>query len=218
MKKIINLHLNVFIGNLFPFLKVRDLLSVFLLVSFFLFIPVSRAQNLQVTWQKSLEYLKNDWTSNCIGDLRQLKLVNYIYKGEIKSEKDKFRVIEALYSDKAPFVSVLSDVVISDTTFTDTDITIHQKIYPSFEIVTVRQMVDAGKLTKDSIAMLKKQLYKNVAIGFGYLEMEWSYKGKIFRSWGIIPKDGIPTDPITSRLHTSGKTITKSRGFSCEKH
>ncbi len=196
---------------------VRGLISVFLLVSLFLFVPVSRAQNSQATWQKFLEYLKNNGTSNCVGDLTQLKLLDYTYKGEIKSEKDKSRVIEAMYSDKAPFVSVLSDVVISDTTVTDTDTTIHQKIYPSFEIVTVRQMVDTGKLTGDSIAMLKKRLYRNVEIGFGYLEMEWSYKGKKFRSMGIIPKDGIPVDPITACLHTGGKTITNGRKFANEK-
>ncbi|MDD3038305.1 hypothetical protein [Bacteroides sp.] len=187
-------------------------ISIFLLASLFLFVPVSHTQNSQTTCQKFLEYL-NDWTSNCVGDLNHLKLVNYTYKGEIKSEKNKSRVIEAIYSDKAPFVSVLSDLVISDTTFTDTDIKIQQKIYPNFEIVTVRQMVDGGKLTEDSIAMLKKRLYKNVGIGDGYLEMDWSYKGKKYRSLGIIPNDGIPVDPITSGLRTGGKTIINSRNF-----
>lgn len=202
-----------------PFKKngVRDVLSVLFLASFFLFAPVSRAQNSPVTWQKHLEYLKNDATKDYMGDLRQLKLLKYTYKGEIRSEKDKSRVIEATYSDKAPIVSVLSNLVISDTTYTDTDITIHQKRYPEFEIMTIRQMVDAGKLTEDSIAMLKQQLYKNVGIGFGYLELDWSYKGKRFRSLGIIPNDGIPVDPITSGLSTGGNTIINSRNFSNKK-
>ena len=103
----------------------------------------------------ALEYMKNDTAKDWMGDLKHLKLLKYTYKGKIKSEKDKYSVIEATYSDKAPAVSMLPNLVISDTTYTETDMTIHQKIYPQFKIVTVRQMVDAGKLTEDSIAMLK---------------------------------------------------------------
>lgn len=126
-----------------------------------------------------------------MGDLSQLKLLKYTYKGEIRSEKDKYRVIEALFSDKVPIVSVLSNLVISDTTYTDTDITIHRKIYSEFEIVTVRQVVDAGKLTEGSIAVIKQRIYEKTGIGSGYLESDWSYKGKIFRSLGIMQNDSI---------------------------
>lgn len=190
---------------------VRNVLSIFFWMSLFLFAPVIHAQESQPIWQKYLEYLKNDAAKDCMGDLKQLKLLKYTYKGEIKSEKDKNRVVEAAYSDKAPAVSVLSNLVISDTTYTQTDRMIRQKIYPEFKIVTVRQMVDAGKLTEDSIAKLKQRLYENVNIGFGYVKLDWSYKGKKFSTLGIIPDDGIPVDPITSSLSTGGKTITEGR-------
>lgn len=191
--------------------EVRNVLSIFIWISLFLFVPVIHAQESKPIWQKYLEYLKNDAAKDCMGDLKQLKLLKYTYKGEIKSEKDKNRVVEAAYSDKAPAVSVLSNLVISDTTYTQTDRMIRQKIYPEFKIVTVRQMVDTGKLTEDSIAKLKQRLYENVNIGFGYVKLDWSYKGKKFSTLGIIPDDGIPVDPITSSLSTGGKTITEGR-------
>lgn len=190
---------------------IRDLLSVFFWASVFLFAPVSHAQNTQDTWQIYMEYLKNDMSKDAMGDLSQLKLLKYTYKGEIKSEKDKSRVIEAIFSDKAPYVSELSKLVISDTTYTDTDITIHQKIYPNFEIATIRQMMDTGKLTKDSIAVIKQRFYQDIRVGDGYLDLDWSYKGKKFRSLSIIPKDGIPLDPISSRLSTGRNTIINGR-------
>lgn len=190
---------------------VRNVLSIFFWMSLFLFAPVIHAQESQPIWQKYLEYLKNDAAKDCMGDLKQLKLLKYTYKGEIKSEKDKNRVVETAYSDKAPAVSLLSNLVISDTTYTQTDRMIRQKIYPEFKIVTVRQMVDSGKLTEDSVAKLKQRLYENVNIGFGYVKLDWSYKGKKFSTLGIIPDDGIPVDPITSHLHTGGNTITEGR-------
>lgn len=190
---------------------VRNVLSIFFWMSLFLFAPVIHAQESQPIWQKYLEYLKNDAAKDCMGDLKQLKLLKYTYKGEIKSEKDKNRVVEAAYSDKAPAVSLLSNLVISDTTYTQTDRMIRQKIYPEFKIVTVRQMVDSGKLTEDSVAKLKQRLYENVNIGFGYVKLDWSYKGKKFSTLGIIPDDGIPVDPITSHLHTGGNTIAEGR-------
>lgn len=191
--------------------EVRNVLSIFIWISIFLFAPVIHAQESQPIWQKYLEYLKNDAAKDCMGDLKQLKLLKYTYKGEIKSEKDKNRVVEAVYSDKAPAVSVLSNLVISDTTYTLTDRMIRQKIYPEFKIVTVRQMVNSGKLTEDSIAKLKQRLYENVNIGFGYVKLDWTYKGKKFSTLGIIPDDGIPVDPITSHLHTGGNTIAEGR-------
>lgn len=191
--------------------EVRNVLSVFIWMNLFLFVPVIHAQKSQPIWQKHLEYLKNDASKDWMGDLKQLKLLKYTYKGKIKSEKDKYRVIEATYSDKAPAVSVLSNLVISDTTYTETDITIHQKIYPQFKIATVRQMVDAGKLTEDSIAILKQRLCENIDIGFGYVKLDWNYKGKKFSTLGIIPNDGIPVDLITSHLITGGNTIVERR-------
>lgn len=191
--------------------EVRYVLSIFLGMSLFLFAPVIRAQKSQPVWQKQLEYLKHDAAKDYMGDLKQLKLLKYTYKGKIRSEKDKNKVIEAIYSDEAPVVSVLSKLVISDTTYTETDRMICQKIYPEFKIVTVRQMVDAGKLTEDSIVKLKQRLSENVNIGFEYVKLDWSYKGEKFSTLGIISNDGIPVDPITSNLFTGGNTIVEGR-------
>lgn len=191
--------------------EVRYVLSIFVGMSLFFFAPVIRAQKSQPDWQKYLEYLKHDAAKDYMGDLKQLKLLKYTYKGEIRSEKDKNKVIEAIYSDKAPVVSVLSKLVISDTTYTETDRMICQKIYPEFKIVTVRQMVDAGKLTEDSIVKLKQRLSENVNIGFEYVKLDWIYKGEKFSTLGIIPNDGIPVDPITSSLSTGGNTIVEGR-------
>lgn len=196
---------------------IRDTFFVFFGVSVFLFMPISRAQDLQPTWQKYLEHLKNDAFKDYMGDLNQLKLLKYAYKGKIRSEKHKSRLIETICSDKAATVSLLPNLVISDTTFTNSDVIIHQKIYPNFEIVTVRQMVNSGKLTEDSIAMIKQRLYENVRIGFDYLELEWSYKGKRFRCLSIVSSDGIPTDFITSRLYTRDKKIINSRNSTNKK-
>lgn len=189
---------------------VRGALCIFF-VSVFLFVPVSRAQKSQPVWQRHLDYLKNDWSKECLGDLNQLKLLKYTYKGKIKSEDHKSRLIEAVYSDKAPSVSVLSEEVVSDTTFTDADTIIQQKHYPRFEIQTIRQMVDAGKLGENSIAMSKQRLNEHLKIGSEYLELEWSYKGKKFRSLSFVADDGILSDPITSGLRTGGSTIVKTR-------
>lgn len=191
--------------------RLRYALFLFLLTGLFLFVSESHAQSSQAIWQRYLECVKNDITKGYVGDLTQLKLLKYTYKGKIKSEKNKFKAIEALYSDKAPVVSVLSNLVISDTTYTDTDITIHQKIYPNFEITTVRKMMDIGKLTQDSIATIKQRLYKNIGINSDYLELYWSYKGKRVKSLCIISNDSIPIDPIASMLFTSGRTIVDSR-------
>lgn len=164
----------------------------------------------QPAWQKNLESMKEgNIFQTSEGDLNQLKLTDYTCKGKMNSEKEKVMVIKAMFSDEAPITYVVSDVLMSDTTFTTTDSIIEQKKIPIFEILTVGRMLEMGKLTADSISTMKQQLEKNVEIGTDYVELIWNYKGKEYRSIAIVNNDKFPDNLITARLHTSGCTIIK---------
>lgn len=164
----------------------------------------------QSAWQKNLESMKEGNMLQAFeGDLSQLKLTDYTYKGKMKSEKEKKWVIEAMFLDEAPITYVTSDVLMSDTTFTTTDSIIKQKRIPTFEILTVGRMLKMGKLTEAAISTMKQQLDKNVEIGTDYLELVWDYKGKEYRSIAIVYNGEFPDDLITAGLFTGNCTITK---------
>ncbi len=161
------------------------------------------------TWKTYLENLKKGWTpNNYKGDMKELKVVDYIYKGEMNSAKEISQIVDAMFADQAPVNSVTKEIALSDTTITKTDTIINVIKYPEFEILTMREKINAGKLSEDSISTLKQQIKESIPTGTGYVEVVWSYKGKEYRSISLIVGD-IPVDCITMGLSTGGSTMTK---------
>lgn len=178
----------------------RKLLLALLVANFSMFAPMGYAQDSQPEWEKTLKRI-NQHNAQAPGDLRRLKWVGCIYKGKAKTEAEKARVLDMMYADEAFVTSVLSTVVISDTTITDTDSIIHQEWFPHFEIATVRQAKAAGHLTEEAIAKTKQQLMEHLAPEIEYLELVWNYKGKDFHTVAIV-SNGDLWDPITVGLGT----------------
>lgn len=187
----------------------RKLLLTLLVANFFMFAPMGHAQDSQPEWKKTLKRI-NRQNAQATGDLRQLKWVGCIYKGKAKTETEKARVLDMMYADEAFVTSVLSTVVISDTTITDTDSIIHQKWFPHFEVTTVRQAKAAGHLTEEAIAKIKQQLMEHLAPEIEYLELVWNYKGKDFHTVAIV-SNGDLWNPVNVGLGTGGGTYIKSR-------
>lgn len=187
--------------------SLQNLLSAIFLVNFFLFVPVLHAQHSQSDWQEGLEKMKND-LSQGIDGFEQLKLVDYTYKGAIRSDEEKTQIIDAMYADNAPMSVVLSTDRVQNTTITDTDTIIEQKYFPKFEITTVRRALDTGKLSADSISAIKQILQKNISLGTDCLELVWNYKGEEYRTMAIVDA-GVPFDLITVGLRTGGSTTVK---------
>ena len=74
------------------------------------------------TWKTYLENLKKGWTpDNYKGDMKELKVVDYIYKGEMNSAKEISQIVDAMFADQAPVNSVTKEIALSDTTITKTD-------------------------------------------------------------------------------------------------
>ena len=140
--------------------------------------------------------------------MKELKVVDYIYKGEMNSAKEISQIVDAMFADQAPVNSVTKEIALSDTTITKTDTIINVIKYPEFEILTMREKINAGKLSEDSISTLKQQIKESIPTGTGYVEVIWSYKGKEYRSISLIVGD-IPVDCITMGLSTGGSTNTK---------
>jgi hypothetical protein len=161
-----------------------------------------------------LENYKNHTPFDSVGDLSQLKLVDYAYKGTATSPKEKLALVEAIFSDQSPF-SFSTTVFERDTVVTKTDTIITENRYPKFEILSMSKLLSTGKVTADSLSTLKqiaKQSILNDREPIVYVDLDWCYKGKMYRSIGIISKyqrqEPYLSDLITTFLST-GKTTWK---------
>ena len=159
-------------------------------------------------WEKSLNFIQEE-NSQAVGDLKQLKLVDYTYKGKIKSEEQKIQVIDAMCADEAPITSVLSTIVISDTTLTETDSIIKQRTFPVFEITTIRQAIESGKLSAASVSTVRQLLMKNLPIGADFLNLVWDYKGVKYHTTAVVDSV-VVTDLIIAHLSTGSSTFIRS--------
>lgn len=181
-----------------------------------LFIHINCTGGLRSELQKMLEDYKNHMPFDSVGDLSQLKLVDYAYKGTATSQKEKLALVEAIFSNQSPF-SFSTTVFERDTVVTKTDTIITENQYPKFEILSIGKLLSTDKVTADSLSTLKriaKQSILNDREPVVYVDLDWCYKGKMYRSIGIISKDKIEkpylSDMITFSLRTGGSTWTKS--------
>ncbi|SDJ21505.1 hypothetical protein [Bacteroides ovatus] len=181
-----------------------------------LFIHINCTGDLRPELQKMLEDYKNHMPFDSVGDLSQLKLVDYAYKGTATSPKEKLTLVEAIFSDQSPF-SFSTTVFERDTVVTKTDTIITENRYPKFEILSVSKLLSVGKVTADSLSTLKqiaKQSILNDREPIVYVDLDWCYKGKMYHSIGIISKDKREefylSDLMTISLRTGDTTWTKS--------
>lgn len=79
------------------------------------------------TWQEQLDYVKNNPYKVNEGDASHLNLINYTYKGVIKSEIDKNEIIDSLLSRDAPIVMHLPPIIRIDTIITGDSCVIQEK-------------------------------------------------------------------------------------------
>ena len=131
------------------------------------------------TWQKQLNDVKNTPRKVNEGDASHLKLINYTYKGVIKSAIDKEEIIDSLLSFDAPVVMHLPPIIRADTTITGDFCVIQEKSFPKFEIITIRKMMEIAETIgeENPVIQMRQQLGQLIQVGFEYLELEWYYKG-----------------------------------------
>ena len=177
----------------------------------FIYSNSSIAQTPLTTWQEQLEYAKNNSGRLNEGDASHLNLINYVYKGTIKSEIDKNKVISSLLSLDAPVVMHLPPIIRTDTIIMGDSCVMKEKSFPKFEIATIRELIEIAETTgeENPVILMKRQLGQLIQIGFEYLELEWQYKGKTFHSICIVSNknEGVIYEPIGGNI-AIGTNIT----------
>lgn len=181
------------------------------LASTTLLISVSCTQKPKAKWEEQMELLKNEAWKNKEGDLKELKLISYTDKGKIESDEEKAQVIEEILGEQSPIASVSQTISICDTTITEKDTVFKERHYPAFDIVTIRQAIDAGTLSEEALSTTKRLLNDSIKVGFGTVEMIWEYKGKQIQTTGIIDDKDNVLDMMTMGLFTGGSTRTVSK-------
>ena len=177
----------------------------------------SAKQDPFAAWKEHLDIWKKDYVpSDYEGDLKELHLTDYTYKGKVESPEQLAQVADSLFADNAPKAYVLETVEETDTIVTGSgdsaEIRIKQKSYPKFEICTIRQLIDEGKQSADSVAQEKQRILKHFPIGGDWLELCFEYKGKNYRAIWLFADEG-PYEYMTSSLfwHTRTRTALPVR-------
>lgn len=186
--------------------KKRIINCVYLFVICFLYINVSNSQNIPTTWQEQLAFIKNNPCQDQLSDVYYLQLINYTYKGKIKSEDEKSTLINTILSDKSPILLQLPVESYKDTIVLDNKQTIIEKVFPKFEILTIHRAIEIAQSVGEEnfIIKAKEDLAKLIQIDFEFVELEWSYKGNKFKSICAVSNEngGIVYDSITSNIVT----------------
>lgn len=187
------------------------LLYLLFFVLHFSFADESVSQKPLTTWQEQLDYMKNG------ADAADLCLINYTYKGVIKSELDKTKVIDSLFSDDSPIVLNSPPVIEIDTITLDSNsYEIVEKKVPKFEIILISKVAEESRLKgeENPFIKIKQQFETVIKIGFEVVELEWSYNGKTYHSISIVSNEngGVLYDHIGSNIHTHVSTTTMTRG------
>jgi len=181
----------------------------------FLYANRSISQDTLATWQKQLNDVKNTPCKVNEGDASHLKLINYTYKGVIKSAIDKDEIIDFLLSCDAPVVMHLPPVIRTDTTITGDSCVIQEKSFPKFEIVTIRKMMEIAETIgeENPVIQMRQQLGQLIQVGFEYLELEWSYKGDAFNSLCIVSNEngGVVYEPVGGNITMGSKSTIKGQ-------
>ncbi|MGL5683260.1 MAG: hypothetical protein ACRDDZ_09490 [Marinifilaceae bacterium] len=159
--------------------------------------------------KSKIEAMMNEISNNKFGDSGKISLVNYSYKGTIKNENIKKRIIDSYFSSSAPIIINLSGVTVADTTMREDTCVITQTTYPCFEIRTVDEMLQLSEIGREQLELKKNALYEIIKIGYEYIELEWCYKEKKYKVFGVVSSadDNYIYDPIGNNLLTSTCTI-----------
>lgn len=146
--------------------------SIFLgaLLTGILLVQAAHAQGLPPYWKEHLEILKKGYVPRDYdGDLKELQLTDYVYKGKIETREQLAQIVDSIFADNAPKAHVLRMVEERDTTVTEGDTYVETRIirkrYPKFEIRTIRQLIDEGKLSADSVAKEKQLTMEYTPMG-----------------------------------------------------
>ena len=180
--------------------KSFNLFYFVILISGVLYTNVCFSQNTPTTWQDRLEALKNSFNEENRGDVSFLKLLGYTYKGIIGSQTVKSDIIDSLLSYNAPAILHLPPIVM-----------------PKFEIISIRKRLEIAESIgeKSLLTSLRQQLNNLIHLDYEYLELEWSYKNKHFKSLCVVSNEhgGFIYDPIGSNIleYTTTTTNTVER-------
>ena len=163
----------------------------FLLMCIFLCIVCSSSVSMipieypPTTWQDQLAHFKNKPCLENGSDADNLHLVSFTYKGVIKSEKKKHKIINSMFSDRSFIARNFVPTIERDTVVTGDSYEILVKSSPDFEITTIREFValTGGQELREQF---KQQLYAFVQIGFEVVKLKYSYKGDTFYSLAIV--------------------------------
>ena len=181
--------------------KSFNLFYFVILISGVLYTNVCFSQNTPTTWQDRLEALKNSFNEENRGDVSFLKLLGYTYKGIIGSQTVKSDIIDSLLSYNAPAILHLPPIVMRDTVSRGDSCVIRERVLPIGE--------------KSLLTSLRQQLNNLIHLDYEYLELEWSYKNKHFKSLCVVSNEhgGFIYDPIGSNIleYTTTTTNTVER-------
>ena len=182
--------------------KSFNLFYFVILISGVLYTNVCFSQNTPTTWQDRLEALKNSFNEENRGDVSFLKLLGYTYKGIIGSQTVKSDIIDSL----------LSYIVMRDTVSKGDSCVIRERVLPKFEIISIRKRLEIAESIgeKSLLTSLRQQLDNLIHLDYGYLELEWSYKNKHFKSLCVVSNEhgGFIYDPIGSNILEYTTTTT----------
>lgn len=88
---------------------------------------------------------------------------------------------------------------------------------PKFEIISIRKRLEIAESIgeKSLLTSLRQQLNNLIHLDYEYLELEWSYKNKHFKSLCVVSNEhgGFIYDPIGSNIleYTTTTTNTVER-------
>lgn len=192
--------------------KSFNLFYFVILISGVLYTNVCFSQNTPTTWQDRLEALKNSFNEENRGDVSFLKLLGYTYKGIIGSQTVKSDIIDSLLSYNAPAILHLPPIVMRDTVSRGDSCVIRERVLPKFEIISIRKRLEIAESIgeKSLLTSLRQQLNNLIHLDYEYLELEWSYKNKHFKSLCIVSNEhgGFIYDPIGSNILEYTTTTT----------
>ena len=197
--------------------KSFNLFYFVILISGVLYTNVCFSQNTPTTWQDRLEALKNSFNEENMCDVSFLKLLGYTYKGIIGSQTVKSDIIDSLLSYNAPAILHLPPIVMRDTVSRGDSCVIRERVLPKFEIISIRKRLEIAESIgeKSLLTSLRQQLNNLIHLDYEYLELEWSYKNKHFKSLCVVSNEhgGFIYDPIGSNIleYTTTTTNTVER-------
>lgn len=167
------------------------------------------------TWQEQLESLKTNPVKTGVEDKDALKLVGYSYKGIIKSEDEKFRILDAMFSEESPILMPIRKLKVPADTVRQGNTRVVESVEKyEYDILTVGRL---GAIA-DSLGVInpilqaKSEVGGIMAVGFDLIELQWEFKGRRYTNLGLASNDhgGMVYDTVGS-AHVTTTTVSKLR-------